>query len=207
MSRVSKLNSIKFIPMKKVLFFASVFIAAGLLLACQSEGTKVAEESTKPTLTSAKSVHASGPINWMTWDEAVKANQKTGKKIFIDFYTDWCGWCKKMDATTFSDPEVAKYINENFYAVKFDAEQKEDIVFQGTTFKFQGQGRRGAHGLAVELLNGRLGYPSYVYLTPTFERILISPGYKPVPDMVKELHFIAEDHYTSTSWEQYKKAN
>ena len=100
---------------------------------------------------------------------------------------------KKLDATTFSDAEVANYINENFYPVKFNAEQKEEIEFQGTTFKFQKAGRRGAHGLAVELLNGRLGYPSYVYLTPEYERILISPGYKPVKDMKKELKFVSEE--------------
>ncbi len=193
--------------MKKVLFIALAIVVAGLAFAFMPKKAKVAEETAKPTLTSTKSHHAKGPINWMTWDEAIKANEKTGKKIFIDFYTDWCGWCKRMDASTFSDAEVAKYINENFYPVKFDAEQKEDIVFQGTTFKFQKGGRRGAHGLAVELLNGRLGYPSYVYLTPNYERILISPGYKPVPDMKKELKFVNEEHYTTTSWDAYKRAN
>ena len=203
---VFSLNTFKLFQMKKVLFIASVVLVAGLLLACQTDGTKVTEVIAKPTLASIKTHETTGPINWMTWEEAVKANKKTGKKIFIDFYTDWCGWCKKMDASTFADPDVAKYVNENFYPVKFNAEQKEDVVFNGTTFSFQNQGRRGAHALAVELLDGRLGYPSYVYLTPTFERILISPGYKPVSDMKKELQFVAEDHYTSTSWEEYKKA-
>lgn len=193
--------------MKKVLFTAAAFSFMLLLISCQNNETQHAEEPAKPTLTASKSNTkvTKGPINWMTWDEAIAANEKNGKKIFIDFYTDWCGWCKRMDATTFSDAEVAKYINENFYPVKFDAEQKEDIVFQGTTFKFQNSGRRGVHMLAAELLNGRLGYPSYVYLTPGYERILISPGYKPVPDMQKELKFVAEEHYTSTTWEDYRK--
>ncbi|MEZ4955736.1 MAG: DUF255 domain-containing protein [Saprospiraceae bacterium] len=193
--------------MKKVLFIALAFVVAGLAFAFLPKDTKVAEETAKPTLTSTKSHKAAGPINWMTWDEAVKANEKTGKKIFIDFYTDWCGWCKRMDATTFSDEEVAKYINANFHPVKFDAEQKESIEFKGTTFEYRPNGRRGVHMLAAELLNGKLGYPSYVYLTPTFERILISPGYKPVDDMKKELKFVAEDHYTTTTWDAYKSAN
>ncbi|MEO1258073.1 MAG: DUF255 domain-containing protein [Bacteroidota bacterium] len=193
--------------MKKVLFTASAFVFTLLLFSCQNSNNELAkvEAPAKPTLTSSKAKIAKGPINWMTWEEAIAANEKTGKKIFIDFYTDWCGWCKRMDATTFSDAEVAKYINENFYPVKFDAEQKEDIEFKGTTFKFQKGGRRGVHMLAAELLNGRLGYPSYVYLTPTYERILISPGYKKVPDMKKELKFVAEEHYSSTTWEEYRK--
>ncbi|GAB4249834.1 MAG: hypothetical protein Kow0027_12900 [Saprospiraceae bacterium] len=145
-------------------------------------------------------------IQWLSWDEAVKANETVKKKFFIDFYTDWCGWCKRMDKTTFTDPAVVKYINENFHPIKFNAEQKEDIVFQGRTFKWRAGGRNGVHTLAYELLNGRLGYPSYVYLTPDFERILISPGYKPAPDLIKELEFVAGDHYETTSWDDYKKS-
>ena len=195
--------------MKKVLFSSSLFAVVFLLFSCQpQQKANVVEESAKATFTSnkvEKVTKAEGPINWMSWEDAVAANEKTGKKIFIDFYTHWCGWCKKMDSSTFSDAEVAKYINENFHPVKFNAEQKEDIVFKGTTFSFKQNGRRGVHMLAAELLNGRLGYPSYVYLTPNYERILISPGYKKVPDMKKELKFVAEDHYNSTSWEEYRK--
>lgn len=146
-------------------------------------------------------------INWLSWDEAVKANQTVKKKFFIDFYTDWCGWCKRMDKTTFTDPEVIQYINKNFHPVKFNAEQREDIVFQNRTFKWRAGGRNGVHSLAYELLNGRLGYPSYVYLTPEYERILISPGYKPAPDLLKELRFVSENHYENTTWDEFKKNN
>ena len=151
---------------------------------------------------------AESAIQWLTWDEAVKANGKKQKKFFIDMYTDWCGWCKRMDASTFSDPAVAKYINENFYPVKFNAEQKEDIVFQGETFKWAaGGGRGGVHMLAYSLLDGKLGYPSYVYLTPKYERILISPGFKQAPELQKEMKFVAENHYEKTTWEQFRSSN
>ncbi|HFA51788.1 MAG TPA: DUF255 domain-containing protein [Bacteroidetes bacterium] len=195
--------------MKKVLFFAITLVAAGLVISCMPSDSTDATGPAKASLTfnTVKVQKHDGPINWMTWDEAVKANEKTGKKIFIDFYTNWCHWCKKMDSSTFSDPAVAEYINKNFYPVKFNAERKDDIVFKGTTFKYQPGGRGGVHMLANELLNGHLGYPSYVYLTPEYERILISPGYKPVPDMKKELKFVAEDHYNTTTWDAYKRAN
>lgn len=188
--------------MKKVLLFTFAIATAGLVYAfvVPKAENSVAENTVTSTQTAAE-------IKWLTWDQAVKANEKAPKKFFIDFYTDWCGWCKRMDATTFTDPGVVEYVNKNFYPVKFDAEQKEDVVFQGKTFQFQSGGRRGYHQLAFELLNGRLGYPSYVYLTPKYERILISPGYKPAPDLQKELKFVAEDHYSSTSWEQYKNSN
>ena len=131
-------------------------------------------------------------INWLTWEEAVELNKENPKKIFIDVYTDWCGWCKRMDASTFSDSKVVKYVTDNFYAVKFDAEQKGDIEFNGHTFTFIKQGRRGVHTLAAALLDGRLGYPSVVYLNEKFERIATSPGYKGADAILKELTFAAE---------------
>ncbi len=184
--------------MKKVLFVAIAVVAVGLIFAFMPKNDTVSNV-TKRT--------AEGEIAWMTWDEAVKANEKAPKKIFIDFYTDWCGWCKKMDQSTFMEPGVVDYVNKNFYAVKFNAEQKEDVKFKGTTFSWTAGGRNGFHKLAFELLDGRLGYPSYVYLTPTFERILISPGYKDAPMLHKELKFVSEDHYNSMSWDQYRSAN
>ena len=74
-------------------------------------------------------------VKWMSWEEAVQANKKNPKKIFIDVYTDWCGWCKKMDKTTLSNPKIVKELNANFYSVKFDAEQKESINFDIAWFQ------------------------------------------------------------------------
>ena len=61
-------------------------------------------------------------VQWMSFEEAVAKNKLEPKKIFVDVYTDWCGWCKKMDAGTFNNPVVAKYLNEKYYNVKLDAE-------------------------------------------------------------------------------------
>jgi len=144
-------------------------------------------------------------IKWYTWEEAIELNEKTQKKIFIDVYTDWCGWCKRMDQSTFKDPEVVKYMNENFYAVKFDAEQKKEITYKGHTMKYVAQGRRGYHELAYSLLDGRMGYPAFVYLAEDEKRITVSPGYKDADTIMKELVFISEDHIKSTSYDDFVK--
>jgi thioredoxin-related protein len=144
-------------------------------------------------------------IQWMSWEEAIEASNQNPKKIFIDMYTDWCGWCKRMDATTFKDPEIVKYMNEHFYAVKFDAEQKEEVIYDGHTFKFVDSGRRGYHQLAASLLDGRLGYPSFVYMDEEQRRITISPGFKDADRMLTELKFIGGDHYKSTDFQSYVK--
>ena len=75
-----------------------------------------------------------GPIKWLSLQEADSLYQKNPKPIFIDVYTDWCGWCKRMDATTFQDDNIAQYLNTNFYPVKLDAETNDSIRFQGKMY-------------------------------------------------------------------------
>ncbi|HNT51001.1 MAG TPA: DUF255 domain-containing protein, partial [Cyclobacteriaceae bacterium] len=94
-------------------------------------------------------------VKWMTFEEAVEKSKTEKRKIFIDVYTDWCGWCKVMDKNTFTDPKIASLLNEKFYAVKFDAEQTADVNFRGTTFKFVPYGNKGSHQLAMALLNNQ----------------------------------------------------
>jgi thioredoxin-related protein len=147
---------------------------------------------------------SSQEINWMTWEEAVIANEKQPKKIFIDLYTHWCGWCKRMDATTFQDPAVIKMLNTSFYAVKFNAEQKESIFWKGEEFKWFPGGRDGVNKLAYDLVDGKLSYPTFVLLDPEFSRIMISPGYKAGDVLMVELRFAAENHYKNTSWDVFK---
>ena len=62
-----------------------------------------------------------------------RANDSS-KRRFSLFYTSWCGWCKRMDGSTFSDPTIVNYMNAKYYCVKFDAETKDTIVFNGHQF-------------------------------------------------------------------------
>ena len=143
-------------------------------------------------------------IKWYTWHQAQEMQKTAPKKIFVDVYTDWCGWCKRMDKTTFADSSVAAYMAAHYYPVKFNAEQKEDLVFAENTFKYQSEGARGVHDFAVALLDGKMSYPSYVYLNEKNERIMVSPGYKEPADLMKELHFATEEKYKTTTWEKYR---
>ncbi len=146
------------------------------------------------------------PLKWYTWEEAVALNKTKPKKIVVDVFTNWCGWCKKMDKGAFTDPDVAAYISANFYPVKLNAEQHEEIKFSDESFGFVAgeNGRGGVHALAYALLDGHMGYPTLVYLNEKYERIMISPGFKETPDLLKELKFAAEEIYNKTSWDKYK---
>jgi len=92
---------------------------------------------------------AQNKIKWMTWEDALSAQQSNPKKLVVDIYTDWCGWCKKMDKATFQKDHIARYVNGNYYAIKFDAETKRDIEYNGKTYKYISNGRRGYHELAL----------------------------------------------------------
>ena len=129
-------------------------------------------------LSSFSLIAQQGQIKWTSFEDAIKKHQQQPKEIFIDVYTDWCGWCKKMDQSTFADKEVADYINNNFYAVKLDAEMKREIFMNGDTLRFMKFGRSGAHELAVRLLGGKMSYPSYVILDEKLGIKKLIKGYK-----------------------------
>ena len=112
-------------------------------------------------LLTATATFAQEKIHWMTIEQAEAANKVEPKKLLIDVYTSWCGWCKKMDQTTFQNPVIVKYINENYYPVKFNAEQKDSVHFLGETFKYVEQGRSGYNELAATLLDGKLSLPQH----------------------------------------------
>ncbi len=147
---------------------------------------------------------SASPVKWMSFEEAIARSKTEKRKIFIDVYTDWCGWCKVMDKNTFSEASVAKILNEKFYPVKFDAEQTNDVVFDGRTFKFIPSGNKGVHELAAALLNNQLSYPTVVFLDEEFKMIQPLPGYQKAPEFHRIISFIGEDHFRKMKWSEYQ---
>lgn len=144
-------------------------------------------------------------VNWMSWDEAMQRSQADAnpKKIFIDIYTDWCGWCKRMDKDTFQNPEVAAYMRDTFYMVKLDGEHKEPIVYNGKTYNYVAKGRRGYHELAAALLQGRLSYPTVVFLDESRQMLSPVPGYQKPEPFLKIAKYFGEDIYKDQDWQTY----
>lgn len=144
-------------------------------------------------------------VAWLTFEEAIALHEQQPKKLLIDLYTDWCGWCKVMDKNTYSKEEIASYINENFYPVKFNAEQTESVEFRGHTFNFVPSGKRGVHELAAALTRNQLSYPTTVFMDEELRIIQPIAGYLKPEQMEPILLFIGDNHYMETKWEDFKK--
>ncbi len=145
-----------------------------------------------------------GKINWLTLEEAAALNKKEPRKMVVDVYTDWCGWCRKMDKSTFSNQEIADYVNKKFYAVKLDAESKAPITINGKTYKYNAQYR--SHEVAIALLKGQMSYPSTVYLDEKMAILAPVPGYLDVPAFKSILTYFGENHYQKKSFQEYTAA-
>ena len=144
-------------------------------------------------------------VQWLSFEQAVKLNEENPKKILIDVYTDWCGWCKKMKKQTFNHPKIAQYINEEFYPVRFDAESKKEVRFRGKTFTRKDKSGRKPHELAVALLQGRMSYPSVAYLDGQNRLITAVPGFYSPEDYEPILKYFVNEAYKDQSFKAFKK--
>lgn len=140
-------------------------------------------------------------IKWLSFEEAVKLQKEHPKKIIVDVYTDWCGWCKKMDKNTYTDAEVIKQIQSHYYFVKLNAEQKEEIKYKDKVFTFKQEYK--ANELAVSLLNGQMSYPSTVFLDEDMNLLTVVPGYLTPKDMNPILKYFGENIYKEKNWKEY----
>lgn len=121
-------------------------------------------------------------IEWISLAEAYERMQQDPRKIIVDVYTNWCGWCKRMDRETFSNEEVAQYVNEHFYAVKLNAESKDEELILGESM---------THQMIARQFQVR-GYPTIVVVNEDFKTFTPYPGYKDAKSFMKMLKALKE---------------
>lgn len=146
-----------------------------------------------------------GDVNWLTLEEAEAQTKINPRPIIIDVYTDWCGWCKRLDQTTYRDPQIVEFLNNHFYPVKFNAESSDTIEYQGKTYVNPRPGvKRSSHQLASVLMPGKRSYPTSIFMDEKMQTPLIAPGYFDAKDMAPFLVFYKEKIYKDANINDYR---
>jgi thioredoxin-related protein len=148
--------------------------------------------------------HDKAHVNWMNFTDVSSNQQKEKKLVLIDVYTDWCGWCKVMDSKTYSNKKVADYLQNKFYAVKFNAETKDDITWEGKTYHYNTDYK--CNELALYLLHGQMAFPTTVIIPTDGSQPQAIPGYLPTKDFETIVKYFGEDKYGKIPFEEYQKS-
>jgi thioredoxin-related protein len=140
-------------------------------------------------------------VNWISFEEAEKKMKEKPLPIIIDLYSNRCGWCKVMDKKTYTHDSVVRYINSNFYAIKFDAESDSPIVWKGVTYSYNA--RYNMHELAMSFFKQEAGFPTTVFIP--FDEPDPQPfsGYLQPGDLHTLLTYYNEGYYKTIRFDLY----
>lgn len=143
-------------------------------------------------------------IKWISFEELSKQYAANPKPILIDIYTDWCGWCKKMDNSTYENPKLVQYVNEKYYAVKFNAENTAPIKFNGKEYKYDQA--NNVHQLAVYFTAGQLAFPHTIFLSAISAQPAPVPGYMKASEIEGPLKYFGENANAKMSFVDFDKS-
>lgn len=146
-------------------------------------------------LISAQKQDTKPKIKWMSLEQAQAKIEEEPKLLFVDLYTDWCGWCKVMDRKTFSHPVIIELMNKYFYAVKFNAEKPGDLEFNGKKYSHINRGGgRILHEWAKKFgaTSRGLSYPTTIYFDEQLNKMQSIPSYLDPHNMEKVLTYFGE---------------
>lgn len=132
-------------------------------------------------------------FSWVSMEEAQYSAKSDGKKILVNVYTDWCEYCKKMDATIYSDSLIRTSIAEYYHSVRLNADSDETVRFNGEEISQYELAR----------LMGIRSYPTILFLSSEGDLILQINGYMPPQDFSNMITFIGEDIFQKTDFHEF----
>lgn len=134
-----------------------------------------------------------GRLSWRSLEDGLQLAGAEQKKLLVDVYTDWCGWCRKMDAEVYADGKVIDILNARFLVVKLNAESDDALTYDGTRY---------TKAQFVRAL-GISGYPSTVFFDEQGRPITVLPGFVDAGRFADILTYIGDNHYRTTSFDDY----
>ncbi len=143
----------------------------------------------------AGSSSLAGSLTWLPFNEALERAVSEEKPLLVDFYTDWCHWCKVMDAKTFGDPEVARVLERDFVLSRIHAEDaRSRLKYRDTTYT----------NVQFTRAMGVRGFPSIAFFDRKGNAITVIPGYVEAPTFLYMLAYVRDGCYTrQMSFEEF----
>lgn len=142
-------------------------------------------------------------IDWNTWE--TERSEVEERKILVYVYTDWCTLCRKMESEAAADSTIRTLLIDEFTLVSLNAEDKAELNYQGESYEYVRQGNVGYHELAAHLLDGRMAYPSLVFLSESGDLIQAIHGYQGRQHLEMLLRYYGEDYYRSMPWTSFQR--
>jgi thioredoxin-related protein len=170
--------------MKLTVIIASLLLFLSFIFGGVSKNCDAQQKTVKA---SASAKTSDDDFFTVDFNTALAKAKKENKPVFIDFYTDWCGWCKKMDKDTYTDPGIKKQIKEGWVAIKLNAEdESKKGTFNGKSMTYPEIG---------QYFQVR-GYPSFLFIDKEGKAVTVVPGYFPKQDFALVLRYFKEELYT-----------
>jgi len=135
-------------------------------------------------LLGAGPVRAADDASWRDWNQGLAEAEAQGKPVLVNVYTDWCGWCRRMDREVYARDDVKASLAKRFVTVKLNAEANDAATYRGKDFT----SRSLASGFRVT------GYPTTIFLRANGEHIVNVPGYIPADRFLILLQYIGDGH-------------
>jgi thioredoxin-related protein len=139
-------------------------------------------------------VMAQDELTWLDANEGLTKAKEEGKILLVDYYTDWCGWCKVMDDSTYEDPRVIETLNEHFVVSKINPEKDGAVNYQGREVSAEEFARIG----------GTQGYPHTGFFNSDGDFLGSASGFLPPDPFLEALEFYRSDKAEKMDFDSYR---
>ena len=181
---------------KFLILLCTIALMTAVALAQDVSQKKTSKKKTKTDAAVSLESASAKEIAWLPFDSGLAKAKAESKAVVVDFFTTWCGWCKKMDATTFRDSTVVAAFNKNFIGVRVNGDATSAFVTL--------EGEKMSERQLTQTFAVR-GFPTYWFLDSDGKKIGPVSGYQAASNFMSLLRYVGERHYKTMSYDNYVK--
>lgn len=149
-------------------------------------------------------IQAQDNVQYYSIDQIQQVAKNQKKKILIEVYTKWSDGFRQLERSAMTQPQIVRYLNDNFLTVKFDAETRTDVNFRNKTYRYVSQSGVGFNELASELLQGQMAYPTFVFLDENMN-LIQTIQYRSPDQFEMIITYFGGNNHKNMPWKKYEK--